>query len=89
MIYIANRKNVYAPKEKEETSTCLIPMLMDQNPAFPNIISIIHEHLKHLLNLDPALKKLVCVDRVFVSRERIKLSLACLYTISIVLVELP
>ena len=33
---IANRKNLYAPKNKDETTTCLIPMVMDQNPALPN-----------------------------------------------------
>ena len=46
-----------APKNKDETTTCLIPMVMDQNPALTNMGSIIHKY-KHLLNLDPALKKL-------------------------------
>ena len=66
---IANRKNLYAPKNKDETTTCLIPMVMDQNPALPNMGSIIHKY-KHLLNLDPALKKLVRADSVFVSHRK-------------------
>ena len=53
----------------DETTTCLIPMVMDQNPALPNMGSIIHKH-KHLLNLDPALKKLVRADSVFVSHRK-------------------
>ena len=66
---IANRKNLYAPKNKDETTTCLIPMVMDQNPALPNMGSIIHKY-KHLLNLDPALKKLVRADSIFVSHRK-------------------
>ena len=66
---IANRKNLYAPKNKDETTTCLIPKVMDQNPALPNMWSIIHKY-KHLLNLDPALKKLVRADSVFVSHGK-------------------
>ena len=42
---------------------------MDQNPALPNMRSIIHMY-KHLLNLDLALKKLVRADSVFVSRRK-------------------
>ena len=68
---IANRKNLYAPKNKDETTTCLIPMAMDQNPALPNMGSIMHKY-KHLLNLDPALKKLVRADSVFVSHRKNK-----------------
>ena len=77
---------MYAPKDK----TCLIPMVMDQNPALPNMGSIIHKY-KHLLDLDPALKKLVRADSVFVSHRKIKTiggMLVSLYTISTVLVEL-
>ena len=44
-------------------------MVMDQNPALPNMGSIIHKY-KHLLNLDPALKKLVRADSVFVSHRK-------------------
>ena len=66
---ITNRKNLYAPKNKDGTTTCLIPMVMDQNPALPNMGSIIHKY-KHLLNLDPALKKLVRADSVFVSHRK-------------------
>ena len=66
---IANRKNLYTPKNKDETTTCLIPMVMDQNPALPNMGSNIHKY-KQLLNLDPALKKLVRADSVFVSHRK-------------------
>ena len=68
---IANRKNLYALKDKNESTTCLIPMVMDQNPALPNMGGIIHKY-KHLLNLDPALKKLVRADSVFVSHRKNK-----------------
>ena len=44
-------------------TTCLIPMVMDHNPALPNILSSIHKY-KHLLKLDPALKKLVELQAV-------------------------
>jgi len=63
------RKNLYALKDKDDTTTCLIPMVMDQNPALPNMGSIIHKY-KHLLNLDPRLKKLVRADSVFVSHRK-------------------
>ena len=44
-------------------------MAVDQNPALLNMGRIIHKH-KHLLNLDPALKKLVHADSVFVSHRK-------------------
>ena len=44
-------------------------MAVDQNPALLNMGSIIHKY-KHLLNLDPALKKLVHADSVFVSHQK-------------------
>ena len=59
-------------------------MVMDQNPALPNMGSIIHK-FKHHLNLDPALKKLVCADSVFVSHRNHQTIGG---TISAVLVEL-
>ena len=66
---LANRKDLYSLKEKNDKTTCLIPMVMDQNPALPNMGSIIHRY-KHLLNLDPALKKLVRPESVFVSHRK-------------------
>ena len=60
---------MYVPKNKDETTTCLISMVMDQNPALPNMGSIIHKY-KHLLNLDSALKKLVRADSVIVSHRK-------------------
>ena len=66
---LANRKDLYSLKEKNDKTTCLIPMAMDQNPALPNIGSIIDRY-KHLLNLDPALKKLVRPESVFVSHRK-------------------
>ena len=63
---------MYAPKNKNERTTCSIPMVnmvMDQNPALLNMGSIINKY-KHLLNLDPALKKLVRADSVFVSHRK-------------------
>ena len=56
--HLADRKDFYSLKENNDKTICLIPMVMDQNPALPNMGSIIHRY-KHLLNLDPALKKLV------------------------------
>ena len=66
---LANRKNLYSVKEKNDKTTCLIPMVMDHNPALPNMGSIIHRY-KHLLSLDPALKTLIRPDSVFVSYRK-------------------
>ena len=72
---IANRKNVYAPKENDEKTTCLNFNThgewwwMRIEIRIPNMGSIIHKY-KHLLNLDPALKKLVRADSVFVSHRK-------------------
>ena len=44
---------------------------MDNNPALPNMGSIIHKH-KHLLDLDPELKKHVNKESVFVSYRKNK-----------------
>ena len=68
---LADRKDFYSLKENNDKTTCLLPMVMDQNPALPNMGSIIHRY-KHLLNLDPALKKLVRPESVllFVSHRK-------------------
>ena len=66
---IADRKDLYSLKEKSDKTTGLIPMVMDHNPALPNMGSIIYRH-KHLLNLDPDLSTLVRPDRVFVSNRK-------------------
>ena len=44
-------------------------MVIDQNPALPNMGSIIHRY-KHLLNVDPSLKTLVRPESVFVSHRK-------------------
>ena len=68
---IADRKDLYSLKEKNKKTTSMIPMVMDHNPALPNMGSIIHRH-KHLLNLDPGLSSLVRSDCVFVSYRKNK-----------------
>ena len=59
---LANRKDPNSLKEKNDKNTCLLPMAIDQNPAFPNMGSIIHRY-KHLHKPDPALKKLFVSNR--------------------------
>ena len=66
---LAGRKDLYSLKEKSDETTGLIPMVMEHNPALPNMGSIIYKH-KHLLKLDPGLSKLVRPDCVFVSYRK-------------------
>ena len=54
---------------KKSCST--VPLVMDNNSALPNMGSIIHKH-KHLLDLDPELKKHVNKASVFVSYRKNK-----------------
>ncbi len=68
---IAGREELYSLKEKNEKANSCIPMVMDHNPALPNMGSIIHRH-KHLLSLDPDLSSLVRPDGVFVSYRKNK-----------------
>ena len=69
---LADRKNLYALKDKNDKSTStMIPMVMDHNPALPNMGSIIHKY-KHLLSLDPGLSSLVRPECVFVSYRKNK-----------------
>ena len=68
---VAARKDLYSLKDKSDKATGMIPMVMDHNPALPNMGSIIHKH-KHILQLDPGLAGLIPSDCVFVSYRKNK-----------------
>ena len=64
------RKSLYSEKIHKDKNSA-VPLVMDNNPALPNMGSIIHNH-KHLLDLDPELKKHVNKASVFVSYRKNK-----------------
>ena len=69
---IGIRKSLYAEKIKvSDDDKCNIPLVIDNNPALPNMGRIIHKH-KHLLNLDPVLKSQIPQDAMFVSHLKNK-----------------
>ena len=66
------RESLYSERKPNDKKSCsAVPLVMDNNPALPNMGSIIHKH-KHLLDLDPELKKHVNKASVFVSYRKNK-----------------
>lgn len=66
------REDLYSVKDhKKSSSSSALPLVMDNNPALPNMGNIIHRH-KHLLDLDPDVKKHVVKENVFVSYRKNK-----------------
>ena len=66
---LSMRESLYAKKLENSKKTGAIPLVMDNNPALPNMAKIINKH-KHLLDLHPALNCLIPKDRVFVTYRK-------------------
>ena len=69
---IRTRPDLYSkkPSDGNDSKGC-IPLVMDNNPALPQVGSIIHRH-KHLLEKDENLKNIIKPGSVFVSYRKNK-----------------
>ena len=69
---ISKRKDLYSVKSDCGTKgKGALPLVIENNPALPNVGSIIHKH-KHLLERDENLKKIMKPGSVFVSYRKNK-----------------
>ena len=60
------RKQLYALKNNVVTTKQCTPLVMDTNPALPDMSKIVHKH-SYILELDDVLKSTIPPDTVFVS----------------------
>ena len=65
-----DRSSLYAVREDKENKLCL-PLVVDTNPALPNMTKIINQY-KYILNLDSKLSKVIPSSSIFVSHRSAK-----------------
>ena len=65
------RSELYAPKSKSSPITQCTPLVMDTNPALPNMNYILNKH-KYILGLDEDTKNIIPGSSIFVSNRGAK-----------------